>query len=364
MQNGPKISIITACYNAEKTIEQTIQSVLSQTYDNIEYIIVDGASTDSTMDIVNKYVNQINIIISERDSGIYDAFNKGAKAATGDYVQYLNADDYLIDENTIFDIQNAIQVNNNPILLYGGIVMVDEVTQYKNVWNRERKSEELFDGKMIPHPATFLRKDIIEQFNYFDTSYKIAADFDLIARIYKQYAEGFIYFSRLVSIFRLGGMSSFIGNQERLNHEMKLILAEVFKRDYEVRNTTNEEYFKIWLEKKYFEEKSIAQLLVEQQIKSIAIWGSGRISNLLVPEMTEANIEVKVFIDNDIEKQGMKMSGVEIVSPKWLEEKSEQLDAIVFGFEGFHEASVKQQINNLSLNKGLKIYSWRQLLTI
>ena len=100
----PKISIITVCYNSAKTIEDTIQSVVNQTYDNIEYIVIDGVSTDNTLEIINKYKNQITTIICEKDKGIYDAINKGIDLATGDIIANLNSDDFYIDNNVIADV--------------------------------------------------------------------------------------------------------------------------------------------------------------------------------------------------------------------------------------------------------------------
>ena len=96
MKLNPKISIVTVCLNSEKTIERTIQSVLSQSYNNIEYIIIDGGSTYGTLDIVNKYKDKVSYVISEKDNGVYDAFNKGLKVFTGELIGFVNSDDYLM----------------------------------------------------------------------------------------------------------------------------------------------------------------------------------------------------------------------------------------------------------------------------
>lgn len=364
MMKGPKISIITACYNAEKTIEQTIQSVITQTYDNIEYIIVDGASSDGTMDIVNKYRDKIDLIISEPDEGIYDAFNKGGKVASGDYIQYLNADDYLIDNNVIENIAEYINNHENAAIIYGGIILKNEVTDCQYVLNKEISYEEFKEGKMIPHPATFTRRDIMLELNFFNTTYKIVSDYELTARIFKKYLKNIFYVPRLVTVFRLGGISSQIQNNNLLNNEMKRIIEDVFKKQYKAKKITNDEFLKKWLEKKLFEQKNITDFLKQNNINNVVIWGTGIISNLLIPELRENNIQIKAFIDNDNQKHGFIMNGVTVYSPEWFIENIENIDAIIFGFEGFHEDEVIKQLKGYNLPKKIKHYSWREIVLL
>lgn len=357
----PKISIITACYNSEKTIEQTIKSVINQTYENIEYIIVDGASTDGTMEIVEKYKDQIDIIISEPDEGIYDAFNKGALHATGDFVQYLGSDDYLIDDTAIFDIKNIIQERPDVVIVYGGIIFKNDSTGYMSILNKEIDYSEFKRGTMIPHPATFTKREIMLKVGLFDSSYRIAADYDLTAKIFKKYADRIFHFQRLVSVFRLGGISSQLLNKNLINKEMNKSLLNNFGiNDYKMREISNEEHLKVWLEKKNFEHKNITDFLKEIGVKKVVIWGTGIVSNLLVPECEANNIQVEAFVDNDVQKQGYRMNNILIQSSNWLLEYGVFIDAIIFGFEGRHEEAVRKQLGYMNIN--IDSYSWRELL--
>lgn len=361
MNKGPKISIITACYNAENTIEQTIQSVLGQTYENIEYIIVDGASTDGTMEIVNNYKEQIDIIISESDEGIYDAFNKGARAATGDYIQYLNADDYLIDKFVVDDVYNEMKKLVDVTIIYGGVLCQNDITGLKSWINKEIDYEKFRSGNSLPHQAVFTKRETMLEMGLFDTKYEILADYDLTSKIFKKYKGQIYYIPRLISIFRIGGISSQLINRTKLYKEMDLILQNVFQVElYYDEGISNEEYLKIWLEKKNFEKKNIAHFLNQQNLSKVAIWGTGVIANLLVPEFNEHNINVEAFIDNDIQKQNVKMNNIVIHSPEWLVENQKNIDAIIFGFEGKYEDEVRLQLANANVN--VNSYSWKELI--
>lgn len=359
MTKKPKISIITACYNAEKTIEQTIQSVINQTYDNIEYIIVDGASTDGTMEIVNRYEDQIDIIISEPDEGIYDAFNKGARVASGDYVQYLNADDYLIENDVIGKIVNEIIINNYPVVIFGGIMRINEVTGFVNITNEKINIED----KMIPHPATFVKRVNLIEVGGFDIKYNIAADYDLICKLYKKYSDSFIHKSILITVFRLGGLSSDIRNRKQVNSEVKSIAEKHFSKSLsEIYTFSNEFYLKKWLEQLIFLNKDLSTPLYEKGIKRIVIWGSGQFANLLAYELSK-KIRVTSFIDNDIKRQGIYMNNIEVRDPSWLVSNHLNVDGIVFGFEGPHDEAVIQQVQEMGILNQVDIYHWKDLIS-
>lgn len=364
MSKGPKISIITACYNAEKTIEQTILSVINQTYDNIEYIIVDGASNDGTMSIVNKYKDKIDIIISEPDNGIYDAFNKGAKVATGDYVQYLNADDYLYDSLVIKEISVFIQNFKKAKAVYGGILKRNPITDYVEVNNQKISIEDIQNGKMIPHPATFISREILNEFGYFDESYKIAADYDLISKLFKKYDGEIFHINRLVSIFRTDGISNDLSNRLKIDNEVKEIIKNHFTISLKTtRNMSNEFYLKKWIEKMVFENSNIGNYLSNQNIFSVAIWGSGEISNIIAIELNKKNIKVESFLDNNIQKNNLIMNNIQINNPDWLLENTSKVQAIIFGFEGDHEIAVRNQLERMKLDNIL-VFSWKELVSI
>lgn len=183
----PKFSVITVCYNAEATIEDTIQSVISQTYHHVEYIIVDGASKDRTMDIVNRYREHIAIIVSERDKGLYDAMNKGISLATGDYLCFLNAGDSFHEDDTLQQMVHSIHTPQLPDVLYGETELVDHEGHFLRM--RRLSAPEVLtwksfrQGMLVCHQAFFPRRDLVMPY---DLHYRFSADFDWCIKIMKK----------------------------------------------------------------------------------------------------------------------------------------------------------------------------------
>lgn len=200
-----KISVITACFNAERTIEQTIKSVVQQDYPDIEYIIVDGASTDGTMDIVRRYRDRISCVISEPDSGIYDAFNKGVRAASGELIGILNADDFY-SPRCFEHVARACEGSPDADIYYGKVVVVDEAAHEWKVYPIGRP-EGLHGDMSIAHPAVFVRKAAYDRYGTFDETFKIAGDWDLMLRMYEAGAR-FSPVDHALTAFRTGGVSS------------------------------------------------------------------------------------------------------------------------------------------------------------
>lgn len=179
-----KITIITVCYNSESTIRDTIESVLSQDYSNIEYIIIDGASTDKTIDIINEYSNSIKTILSEPDKGIYDAMNKGVQSSSGDYVGILNSDDVFSHTYVISDVVKIIE-NTNVDAVYGDLVVVSReetssiIRTYSSKYFRKWK---IRFGLMLPHPTFYVKRNLFDKLGFYKLNYRVAADFELITR--------------------------------------------------------------------------------------------------------------------------------------------------------------------------------------
>ena len=171
-----KISIITVVYHAADTIEQTIRSVVEQDYPNIEYIIIDGGSTDGTLDVIKKYEDRIAYWVSEPDKGIYDAMNKGLSTATGDYIYYLGADDCLYDTAVISKIVSCLKSEAEPDVLCGAVMMVDPVYRIEKVYRSFFSEEAVLSGYNAPHQGMFVRRAILNQ-HPFDTNYRVAADY-------------------------------------------------------------------------------------------------------------------------------------------------------------------------------------------
>jgi len=199
-------SIVTVVYNGEKHLECAIQSIINQTYKNIEYIIIDGGSTDNTLQIIKKYDSTINHWISEPDNGIYDAMNKGIKKATGDYIGILNSDDFY-EPDALQIMVDEIKKAPEADILFGDLFMINEYLSEKQLQTCMR-GKNLENGFSIWHPTTFVRREVYNKFGLFDTSYKIAADYELLLRFRKRKCH-FKYINQAITNFREGGISSY-----------------------------------------------------------------------------------------------------------------------------------------------------------
>ena len=205
-----KITIITASYNNAATIEDTVKSVLSQTYPNIEYIVVDGRSMDGTVDVIRKYEHGISRWVSEPDQGLYFALNKGIEMATGDVIGFLHADDVLYDNNVISSVMD-IFLTQQCQAVYGDLVYVDrnDMNNIIRYWKScPFQPQLLHRGWMPPHPTLFVHREMYEQFGSFNTQMRIAADYDIVLRFFKQPGFRSEYLPRVLIRMRMGGISN------------------------------------------------------------------------------------------------------------------------------------------------------------
>lgn len=183
----PKFSIITVTYNAEATVEDTIQSVIAQTYRHIEYIVIDGASKDRTLSIVEKYRDNITHLVSEPDKGLYDAMNKGIRLATGDYLCFLNAGDSFHEDDTLQQMVHTLKDNELPDVLYGETALVDHEGHFLRM--RRLSAPEVLtwksfrQGMLVCHQAFFAKRSLVEDY---DRAYRFSADFDWCIRVMKK----------------------------------------------------------------------------------------------------------------------------------------------------------------------------------
>ena len=196
-----RVSIITSCYNRVATIDDAIESVLSQNYPEIEYIVVDGASNDGSMEVINKYHNRISKVVSEPDNGMYEAINKGIRMAAGDIIGLVHSDDMLYDENVISDIVKKFE-ENGADFVYGDGVFVKASDINKPVRNWIGGSYyrwKVACGWLPLHPTCYIRRDVMMREGLYDESYKIAADSDLLVRyLYKSHLK-VAYLKRKIS---------------------------------------------------------------------------------------------------------------------------------------------------------------------
>lgn len=178
-----KVSIITVAWNSNKTIKDTIESVISQTYSDIEYIIIDGGSSDGTIETVRNYGDKITQFISEPDKGIYDAMNKGIELATGDIIGILNSDDHFCHDKVISQVVEKFRASHAGVILTD-VCLISPVGSISRNYKVENFSKKMLSfGFAPPHPGAFIAKSVYSKVGLYDTSFKISADFDLFLRI-------------------------------------------------------------------------------------------------------------------------------------------------------------------------------------
>ena len=245
-----KVSIITVTYNSESTVRDTLESVQNQTYQNIEHIVVDGLSTDGTVDIIQEFENVK--IISERDKGIYDAMNKGIKMATGDIVGILNSDDFFFDRNVVKAIVDSFSTAEVDCI-FGDVVFVSphnlqKVVRYYSSakWTPARFAY----GYMPAHPSFYVKRSYFADIGYYNTNFKIASDFELLVRFLYNHKLTYKYLNQVMVVMRTGGISTkglkstILLNQEIVqaclkngnNTNLLKVLVKVFNKSMEYIN--------------------------------------------------------------------------------------------------------------------------------
>jgi glycosyltransferase involved in cell wall biosynthesis len=205
-----KLTIITVVLNGADTIRDTIESVLSQTYKNIEYIVIDGNSTDNTLEIVNEYKDSIDLIISEPDQGLYSAINKGISLATGDVIGLLHSDDFYTDNTILEMIVN--EFNKTKVsTVFADLIYVkgnnfDKVIRYFSAKNF--KPKKLTYGIMPPHPTFFVKKSVYDTYGLYQTDYQIAGDYEMFVRLLYKKNVSYSYIHKAIVKMRVGGLSN------------------------------------------------------------------------------------------------------------------------------------------------------------
>lgn len=200
-----KISVITVCYNAVKTIEDTMLSVFNQTYQNVEYIIIDGGSVDGTVDIIKKYLDKVAYFVSERDNGIYDAMNKGLEVATGDYVNFMNAGDLFYNNTVLARVANEIVWESD--VVFGDVAYKFDDIIYREKANPFYNHLPLHHSMGFNHQCTFVKAQLARSLK-FDLKYKLASDYNMIISIFKNKGSFQQLNDLIVAIYNFDGVSS------------------------------------------------------------------------------------------------------------------------------------------------------------
>ena len=221
-----KISIITVCFNSGDTIRDTIESVLAQDYPHVEYIVIDGGSSDATLGILDEYSDRIDCVVSEPDQGIYDAMNKGIVRATGDFIGILNSDDVYRDNNVVSRV--GIQLESSGAdTLFADLCIVErfnlgKVLRYCSA--RNFQPWKIRWGMTIPHPTFFVSRASYEKYGLYRLGYRVSADFELIARFLFRYAVSYTYLPESIVKMRQGGIST-TGMWGRIHQNFEIVRA-------------------------------------------------------------------------------------------------------------------------------------------
>ena len=311
-----RISIITVCLNSVKTIEKTIRSVISQGIENLEYIIIDGGSNDGTVDVIRNYSNYITYWVSEPDSGIYNAMNKGLKHATGDVIGILNSDDWY-EDRTIKIVESTFINNHDVEVLFGNITLVDLEGNQKAHENPSFST--LWYQMSVTHPATFVKKDIYEKYGTFNEHYKIAADYELMYRFWKSKVN-FAHIDCIFTYFRTIGVSS---TSTRI-----------------CQNETDE------ICKKNLNVNLIKKSLDLNGLRCnapIYIWGIGKKGKFFLDFLNTAGIKVTGIFDNDKSKEGLMYDDV-IIQRYGKYNSINDIQIIITIKDGYYD--VKNEIEN------------------
>ena len=248
----PLVTIITVVYNNELYLEEAINSVINQTYPNLEYIIIDGGSTDQTLDIIRRYEDKIDYWISENDRGLYDAMNKGIALATGEIIGILNSDDLYYETTTVANIIKEYQTLQQPCVMYGSLYKFAEQYQTES-FHRGDLSDRAFATAsiLINHPTCFVHQALYQEFGGFNPEYEVGADRELMMRFHRQDAI-FLNLDRAIAKFRLGGTTS--------NQSLGSILNREIIQEYKLLRTYD------------LDKMIIARVLFRKTLQSLRKW--------------------------------------------------------------------------------------------
>lgn len=321
-----RISIITVCRNAEKSIKHTIESVAHQTYRDIEYIIIDGNSQDKTKEIIAQYSNQITQFVSEPDRGVYEAMNKGIRLVSGEFVFFLNADDYLADETLIEDVVEFLAAHPDCDFLYGNLLFqleqpVNQFVQLITFPQPEAIPEYLICDCLL-HQASFARTRLFTKLGDFNENYRIGSDYEWFLKLIGDDRIKLYYYPRTIAVYNAGGMSS----------DMEKTLPEMF----EIQNNALIYQSEFWLKKRLTKYQEI---LISPQGR----FGLNRVLSTLSPN---AQLEERIQqLESQVKRLKTKAAG--------LKQQLAEAESTVAAMETSKFWKIRQHWFNLKQKIGL-----------
>lgn len=326
-----KISVITVCLNSVKTIERTIQSVIKQSYDGLEYIVIDGGSSDGTVEIIKRYEEYIAYWISEKDDGLYDAMNKGLAKATGEIIAFLNSDDWY-EEGTLAKV-NRYYEKCDPMILTGKVKILQKGkwTKYTNILDNDR--ENLRMAMIYRQPATFARREVFSRFGGFQACYKIAADFDWMLRMYDSGVK-IMCVEDVFTNFSSTGISN--TDTDRTIKEARKIALDALER-CEKYSVQEKETWRRKINECYDEQQArtdVIRIIRCQRIadypklklsmldyftdQSYVVWGIGRNGDDMYHLLLQLGLDVDFFTDRKADDTAYFFHGREVLAPHKL----------------------------------------------
>lgn len=347
-----KVSIITVVYNGVTTIEQTIKSVLGQTYKNIEYIMIDGASTDGTQHIIEKYAGDISYYVSEKDEGLYYAMNKGIEKATGEIIGIINSDDWY-DINAVKNMVDCFN-KSEAELVYGQTIIVEEDGREKA--SKIGRLQTLWYKAPFRHPSVFVKKSVYRRLGGFNVNYVVASDYDLLLRFYSQNVK-FVYLDKVIAYFRLGGLSTTqrkLSYKENYNISMKYVERCSYKDKVipKIKEIYNWACFSEEISKP---NEKLYKLICEYfnaAVNDLIIFGTGIWGKRCYTALSQAGITSINFSDNNPMMWNTEFQGIKVIKPSELK----NIDAYVLIAVKEQGDEIKKQLIHIG-NKELKFVS-------
>lgn len=348
MRDRTMISIITPCLNSEKTIEQTINSVLNQRYTDFEYIIVDGNSSDHTVDIIKEYIPLFGgrmRYISEKDDGIYDAMNKGIKLARGNVIGIINSDDWY-EKDALEKVVKFFSHNDTDVI-YGKMNILTENAQLEEYPVGDLSA--LWYKMVIPHPTVFVRTEIYKRYGVFNTQYNLSADYELMLRFYNENVK-FLFIDSVLANFRSGGESQHNRFQcIKEGYDISFHYIDKCPVKKTVFPILKEEYSYFFLEQLLLENpEAVLQKICNYfaaELYEVILFGTGFWGEKFDNAFSEMGIKVKYFLANNRSKGCLSRNDITVFFPDEIKESDEYVIIAVRK----QDVEIKNQLMQLGL---------------